>query len=91
MTRRCSGKEGKGCARFLAEWYNYSLCFSCNDCSNDSPCDVCSSWSTLQWEQASVATAKSVKRTSKGGKDVQQDVSSRGLSSSEGPSVSSGQ
>lgn len=92
MTRRCTGKQGKGCARFLSEWDSHSLCFSCRDCSQDNPCYVCSGWSTLQWSQASVAIAKMTKRTNKAGGVVQQVEASRDSSlpfseSNEGPAV----
>ena len=93
--RRCSGKQGRGCAQFLSDWDSHSLCFSCRDYSQDNPCEVCSAWFTLLWSKASAAIAKSESKrsnSSKAGGVVQQVDSSRDSSlplpaGNEGPVV----
>ena len=94
MLRQCRGRNsnGKGCSRFIAEWDNHPVCFSCRDCSQDNPCDVCSVWDTCLWSKASAAKAKAVSKRAnlcKVGVAVQQDGSSRdsSLPSSEGNEV----
>ena len=82
MVRQCRGRNlnGKGCSRFIAEWDNQPVCFSCRDCSQDNPCDVCSIWDTCLWSKASAAKAKAVSRRTKVckvGVAVQQDGTSR--------------
>ena len=79
MLNRCSGKQGRGCSRFLTEWNNYLLCHSCRDCSQDNPCDVCSDWSTLTWSKSIKAISKLSRRTNldKTGEKVQTEDASR--------------
>ena len=79
MLNRCSGTQGRGCSRFLAEWDNHLLCHSCRDCSQDNPCDVCSYWSTLTWSKSIKAISKLSRRTNldKTGEKVQTGGSSR--------------
>ena len=82
MLRQCRGRNlnGKGCSRFIAEWDNHPVCFSCRDCSQDNPCDVCSVWDTCLWSKALAAKAKAVSRRTnicKVGVAVQQDGTSR--------------
>ena len=82
MVRQCRGRSlnGKGCSRFLAEWDNHPVCFSCRDCSQDNPCEVCSVWDTCLWSKASATKAKAVSRRAnllKVGVTVQQDGASR--------------
>ena len=82
MLNRCSGKQGRGCSHFLAEWDNYLLCHSCRDCSQDNPCDVCSDWSTLTWSKSIKAISKLSRRPKldKTGKKVQMEGASREFS-----------
>ena len=82
MLNRCSGKQGRGCSRFLAEWDNHLLCHSCRDCSQDNPCDVCSEWSTLTWSKSIKAISKLSRRTNldKTGEKVQTEGASREFS-----------
>ena len=82
MLNRCSGKQGRGCSRFLAEWDNHLLCHSCRDCSQDNPCDVCSEWSTLKWSKSIKAIFKLSRRTNldKTGEKVQMEGASREFS-----------
>ena len=82
MLNRCSGKQGRGCSRFLAEWDNHLLCHSCRDCSQDNPCHVCSDWSTLTWSKSIKATSKLSRRTNldKTGEKVQTEGASREFS-----------
>lgn len=79
MLNRCSGKQGRGCSRFLAEWDNHLLCHSCRDCSQDNPCDVCSVWSTLTWSKSIKAISKLSRRANlvKTGEVVQSEGASR--------------
>ena len=78
MLNRCSGKQGRGCSRFLAEWDNH-LCHSCRDCSQDNPCDVCLDWSTLTWSKSIKAISKLSRWTNldKTGDKVQTEGASR--------------
>ena len=82
MLNRCSGKQGRGCSRFLAEWDNHLLCHSCRDCSQDNPCDVCSEWSTLTWSKSIKAISKLSRWTNldKTGEKVQMERASREFS-----------
>ena len=82
MLNRCSGKQGSGCSRFLAEWDNHLLCHSCRDCSQDNPYDVCSDWSTLTWSKSIKAISKLSKRTNldKTREKVQTECASREFS-----------
>ena len=79
MLNRCSGKQGMGCSRFLAEWDNDLLCHSCMDCSQDNLCDVCSDWSTLMWSKSIKAISKLSRRTNldKTGEKVQMEFAFR--------------
>ena len=63
MLNRCSGKQGRGCSRFLTEWDNHLLCHSCRDCSQDNPCDACSDLSTLTWSKSIKAISKLSRQT----------------------------
>ena len=82
MLNRCSGKQGRGCSRFLAEWDNHLLCHSCRDCSQDNPCDICSDWSTLTWSKSIKAISKLSRQTNldKTGEKVQTEGASREFS-----------
>ena len=82
MLNRCSGKQGRGCSRFLAEWDNHLLCHSCRDSSQDNPCNVCSDWSTLMWSKSITAISKLSRWTNldKTGEKVQTEGASREFS-----------
>ena len=82
MLNRCSGKQGRGCSRFLAEWDNHLLSHSCRDSSQDNPCDVCCDWSTFTWSKSIKAISKLSRRTNldKTGEKVQMEGASREFS-----------
>ena len=77
MLNRCSGKQGRGCSRFLAD--NQLICHSYRDCSQDYPCNVCSDWSTLTLSKSIKAISKLSRRTNldKTGKKMQTEGASR--------------
>ena len=79
MNRRCAGMQGRGCARFIAEWDNHLLCPSCRSCSQDNTCDVCSVCSTLEWSKTIKDISKLPKRANleKTGEVVQTEGASR--------------
>ena len=78
MLNRYSGKQGRGCSRFLAEWDNHLLRHLCRDCSQDNPCDVCTDWSTLTWSKSIKAISKLSRWTNldKTGEKVQMEDAS---------------